>query len=298
MFRKSISALLITMLLTICLVPAALAVAPLDMIAKSKAISDFRNMYNHMISSTKTMTDSEIDAILEASPNQDPTYLAGYREVLEQKYSAERRSKSCPLSDAEIIEMLDSLEAEKAAHEAQIMREQDVSEMPIIASIGTGNGVGYSTYDRLNTLSYMDAYWNIYNPAYTNWYPQDCCNFGSQIMYAGGVPKTTTWFPDSGAWINNGDFAAYFSPRVYQTIQVSGYDLLRNRDYYYGLLNPGDIIQIGGNNPWHMYSVHDFADGDVKMAAHCDNYLHRSLTFVANAYPSEMYNLYLVKSGY
>ncbi|APM40804.1 amidase domain-containing protein [Clostridium kluyveri] len=62
-------------------------------------------------------------------------------------------------------------------------------------------GSGFSNYNRSSAVSYMNSYWNIYNPSYTNHYPDDCCNFVSQILYSGGVPGSSSWYADSWCWI-------------------------------------------------------------------------------------------------
>lgn len=271
--------------------------------AQLNEVANYRKAHTNLIKSQETKSESEINSILEKSDNRDPEYLQNYKNALEEKYSEKNIIKEFTKSDDEILNELNSIKIEKDKHQNDILQSKiknNSGKESLLQSNLTLNvlGAGYSYYNRNATVTYMDNYWNIYNPIYTNHYPDDCCNFVSQVLYAGGVPGSSTWYADSWAWVNNTSFKNYFTGKVYNIIQVSGTELMNNFQYYRSLLWQGDAVQIGGDSPWHIYSVHDFADGDIKMAAHCDNYLHRSLFDVAKSYPDSNFNLYFIKNGY
>lgn len=66
-----------------------------------------------------------------------------------------------------------------------------------------GVSTGYS-YQISRAVAYADRYWKHYNHSYHNYANEggDCANFVSQCLYAGGMPRTDDWFPQSVNWIN------------------------------------------------------------------------------------------------
>lgn len=72
------------------------------------------------------------------------------------------------------------------------------------------------SYDRIAARDYANKYTSDcvtgYNTAYWNpnykWHTEnggvDCANYVSQAIYAGGIPKDSTWKPESIAWVNTG----------------------------------------------------------------------------------------------
>lgn len=85
-----------------------------------------------------------------------------------------------------------------------------------------------------------------YNPKYRNYNSQggDCTNFASQVMYAGGFKKNSSWNYSNGAgskaWVNAQAFKNYMLYSGRASLIVSGsYDKVLNSSYK---LLPGDII--------------------------------------------------------
>ena len=64
------------------------------------------------------------------------------------------------------------------------------------------NLLGGYTYNVAAAVAYADKYAKSYNPSYVKHTNNDCANFVSQCIYAGGIPKDTVWKPESMAWIN------------------------------------------------------------------------------------------------
>ena len=63
-------------------------------------------------------------------------------------------------------------------------------------------GDGKYSYNADNAIAYADKWATSRNPEYKQYPGVDCCNFVSQCMYAGGMPKNSAWYPASYAWIN------------------------------------------------------------------------------------------------
>ena len=63
-------------------------------------------------------------------------------------------------------------------------------------------GDGKYTYSPDKAIAYADKWATSRNPAYRQYPGVDCCNFVSQCLYAGGMPKNSEWYPASYAWIN------------------------------------------------------------------------------------------------
>ena len=63
-------------------------------------------------------------------------------------------------------------------------------------------GDGRYSYNIDNAIAYADKWATSRNPEYRQYPGVDCCNFVSQCLYAGGMPKNSAWYPASYAWIN------------------------------------------------------------------------------------------------
>ena len=63
-------------------------------------------------------------------------------------------------------------------------------------------GDGKYAYNVDNAIAYADKWATSRNPEYRQYPGVDCCNFVSQCLYAGGMPKNSAWYPASYAWIN------------------------------------------------------------------------------------------------
>ena len=63
-------------------------------------------------------------------------------------------------------------------------------------------GDGKYSYNVDAAIAYADKWATSRNPEYKQYPGVDCCNFVSQCLYAGGMPKNKNWYPASYAWIN------------------------------------------------------------------------------------------------
>ncbi|MBT2653673.1 amidase domain-containing protein [Bacillus sp. ISL-18] len=61
-------------------------------------------------------------------------------------------------------------------------------------------------YDRLKAVQYAERWWNSYNPAYKK-FQNDCTNFISQCLKAGGAPMRGYPKRDAGWWLQNNNWS-------------------------------------------------------------------------------------------
>ncbi len=118
-------------------------------------------------------------------------------------------------------------------------REQvyDTLEKYSLASKNISSGIepmaNTFTYKRVDAANYANKYssnatghncgkiihkgktafqdYNKYNSEYDHYCSNDCANYVSQAMLAGGVPTDSTWYPGSKTWINCDNLALYFT---------------------------------------------------------------------------------------
>lgn len=100
---------------------------------------------------------------------------------------------------------------------------QDDSEDALVGSSSEGSSdeaplVGADSsvqaswaYNTENAVSYADKWALGRNSTYTWWGDDggDCSNFVSQCLYAGGFPKTSSWYPDASSWIGQNELRDY-----------------------------------------------------------------------------------------
>jgi hypothetical protein len=65
-------------------------------------------------------------------------------------------------------------------------------------------------YDRLKAVQYAERWWNTYNPAYQK-FENDCTNFISQCLHAGGAPMRGIPNRGSGWWYRNKNWSYSWS---------------------------------------------------------------------------------------
>lgn len=120
------------------------------------------------------------------------------------------------------------------------------------ATVGVKNGTNPACdhpYNRTAAKNYMMQWIDKRNP---DWFAYDdyggnCMNFASQILYAGGIHKTSGWYwrgawDYSSSWIVVGSFADYAASSNSKQIYCNSYD-----NYYAG--NIGDLVLIGIDSP-------------------------------------------------
>ncbi|MFJ9289374.1 amidase domain-containing protein [Bacillus halotolerans] len=98
-------------------------------------------------------------------------------------------------------------------------------------------------YDRLGAVQYAEKYWNKRNPAYKN-FSDNCTNFISQCLHAGGAPMRGHPNRGSGWWMKQSSWSYSWtvahSMKMYLTNSKTGLRAVRVKSAEE--LVPGDVI--------------------------------------------------------
>lgn len=71
-------------------------------------------------------------------------------------------------------------------------------------------GEGCMLYDREAAVRYANQWWNDYNPAYPK-FANDCTNYVSQCLRAGGAPMWGQFHREEGWWVGEGTWSLSWS---------------------------------------------------------------------------------------
>ncbi len=93
-------------------------------------------------------------------------------------------------------------------------------------------GDGKYTYSPDKAIAYADKWATSRNLAYRQYPGVDCCNFVSQCLYAGGMPKNSEWYPASYAWINCSGAISNFK-KYGKFMAATDSNVLRGNPVYY-----------------------------------------------------------------
>ena len=93
-------------------------------------------------------------------------------------------------------------------------------------------GDGKYTYSPDKAIAYADKWATSRNPAYRQYPGVDCCNFVSQCLFAGGMPKNSEWYPASYAWINCSGAISNFK-KYGKFMAATDSNVLRGNPVYY-----------------------------------------------------------------
>ena len=93
-------------------------------------------------------------------------------------------------------------------------------------------GDGKYTYSPDKAVAYADKWATSRNPAYRQYPGVDCCNFVSQCLFAGGMPKNSEWYPASYAWINCSGAISTFK-KYCKFMTATDSNVLRGNPVYY-----------------------------------------------------------------
>jgi hypothetical protein len=137
--------------------------------------------------------------------------------------------------------------------------------------LGSEGGVALP-YDRFQAVQYAALWWNGYNPLFRA-FRDDCTNFVSQCLYAGGWPMEFSDRRDKGWWYRGPNEEWSFSWAVAHSLrwylETSGRAERRERAHD---LDLGDVISYDwdGNGVWqHHATVVGFdREGEPLVAAH------------------------------
>lgn len=99
-------------------------------------------------------------------------------------------------ANSRILSANPSLMEGKALLDGQALWEGNAVSSDKVASEEQRSSEGHIAYryDRQKALNYAAKWFGAYNPTYYA-YSQDCANFVSQCLYAGGMPMASSWHP-------------------------------------------------------------------------------------------------------
>ncbi|MBU5299509.1 amidase domain-containing protein [Clostridium sporogenes] len=137
----------------------------------------------------------------------------------------------------------------------------------------------YSGYNSNLAVEYAKKWAKGRNPNYKDWGDNDCNNFVSQAVYAGGIPISSTWYDGSYAWIRVINFYNYMRSTGYT---VGGDDSANS--------TLGDVIQFydkSKDNWSHSVIITGSTDDGWLYSGHSNDRLNYPL---ANVYPTSTYS--------
>ncbi|MGA9175211.1 MAG: amidase domain-containing protein [Thermoactinomyces sp.] len=151
---------------------------------------------------------------------------------------------------------------------------------------------GIRAYNPLAAVQYANTYWNRANPSYRH-FEDDCTNFISQCLHAGGLPMAYSSSPSRGWWYRRGPKGHTWSyswsvAHAFHRMLLSGGPTGRcrrlNSPYE---LQLGDVIcyDFEGDGRWnHNTIVTAFdASGQPLVTAHTYNTNNRSWEYFDSA---------------
>jgi hypothetical protein len=175
----------------------------------------------------------------------------------------------------------------------QITRADKSREVPVQEAQAS------STLNRTAIVNYAVKYWQNYNTSYRS-FGNDCTNFASQAVYAGGWPMTIGFYQSSSAW---------WYDRVYswpgQSFPWAGahnfYEFTRDRPRgtiarYFSDLVPGDILQVDWNDTKNNPTPDGHIDhtmvvtskdsrGQIYLTYHSNSRLNKPLSELLSQFP-------------
>jgi hypothetical protein len=119
--------------------------------------------------------------------------------------------------------------------------------------------VAGSGYNRLQAVQYAETWWNGSNPRYQK-FEDNCTNYISQCIHAGGIPMDYSSRRDRGWWYRGGWENWSYSWAVAHALQgyLSGGGIMKARSVGSPQdLQPGDIIcyDFDGNGRWEHNTI-------------------------------------------
>jgi cell wall-associated NlpC family hydrolase len=134
-------------------------------------------------------------------------------------------------------------------------------------------------YNRERAVAYANTYWNSHNPAFRFFRTDDCTNFISQCLYAGGFPMVGGRDRAKGWWYRQGrpdnwSYSWAVANSFYWFLRSRAQQVLRVED-----LQLGDVIcyDFEGDGRWNHSAIVTYKDenGQAYVNAHTNNSQYR-----------------------
>lgn len=134
----------------------------------------------------------------------------------------------------------EGIEEQELRGTASVTAVEDAVSQPLLVVHGAGG------YRADKAVAYAERYWNTTNPAYPR-FNDDCTNFISQCLYAGGIPMLMSKERGKGWWIRTGKSADWsyswtVAHSLYLLLKSGGPPMRAVAKKSAAELVPGDII--------------------------------------------------------
>lgn len=138
-------------------------------------------------------------------------------------------------------------------------------------------------YNRQAAVDYANRWWNRFNPAFPK-FDDDCTNFISQCLLAGGAPMTGAPNRAKGWWLKGGTWSYSWttSNALRWYVETSKKGLVGKRVSSVSELRLGDLIFIdfdGDGRINHSLIITSIVKGVPYVNAHTTNSYHRLWTY-------------------
>ena len=158
-------------------------------------------------------------------------------------------------------------------------------------------------YDRRSAVQYAERWWNEFNPAY-NKFTDDCTNFISQCLHAGGIPMWGSPNKAKGWWMRGKSWSySWTSAHGFYLLMAKSGGIRTKKVANPQELNLGDIICIDfeGNGRFDhslMVTAKD-ANGMPLVNAHTTNSRHRYWSYEDSSRytPNIVYKFFAILDG-
>ena len=204
--------------------------------------------------------------------------------------------------------MEEEIEDREARFQNDLLKS-DVEVEPIIDGIDMSHLVEEGTerlaytYDRRRAVQYAERWWNEFNPAY-NRFTDDCTNFISQCLHAGGIPMWGSPNKAKGWWMRGKSWSySWTSAQGFYSLMKKNGGIQTKKVANPQELNLGDIICIDfeGNGRFDhslMVTAKD-ANGMPLVNAHTTNSRHRYWSYEDSSRytPNIVYKFFAILDG-
>ncbi|MBU8908935.1 amidase domain-containing protein [Desertibacillus haloalkaliphilus] len=143
--------------------------------------------------------------------------------------------------------------------------EDSVVESPQIERLNQSEQKERFSYNRLEAVRYAERWWNDYNPIYRR-FENNCTNFVSQCLRAGGAPMSGASNRSKGWWYREENWSYSWSVAHAMRWYLSGAESgLRGQEMSSAKeLSPGDVIcyDFDGDGRWQHTTIVVAKDAD------------------------------------
>ncbi|GIO21582.1 amidase domain-containing protein [Oceanobacillus sp. J11TS1] len=173
-------------------------------------------------------------------------------------------------------------------HIEKFQGEEITNQLSVLKQANLPDSDREIEYNRLEAVRYAERWWNSFNPAYRR-FEDDCTNYISQCLRAGGSPMWGEPVRERGWWYSNNSWSFSWSVAHSLRWYLSGSERgLRGIEVESPEeLNPGDVIcyDFDGDDLWNHTTivVRKDANNMPLVNAHTDNSRNRYWTYEDSA---------------